>query len=199
MPVAAPSASQHHGIVDLVQQAQAGSSAAAQELFDRYREPLLAVIRRVIYPQLRRLYDSDDFLMETFAEIFTRHFTDDVLRSPETLWPYLKRIAENKVRDAERKYLGSQRHNISRDVPLENLKSEKCLWSKALSPSEVVLLKELVEGRVKDLIDQLPHMLQEIVGLLLQGYTGISLAHRLGVEPKRVYRAMEWLKRKIKE
>jgi hypothetical protein len=84
-------------------------------------------------------------------------------------------------------------------VPLDNLKSEKCLWAKTLSPHEILLLKELVEGRLEDLIDQLPTMLQEIVRFLLQGHTGISLAHQLGVEPKRVYRAMEWLKRRITE
>jgi hypothetical protein len=49
---------------------------------------------------------------ETFVKIFTTRFTDEVLRSPETLWWYLRRIAENNVRDANRKYLDSQRYNL---------------------------------------------------------------------------------------
>src|SRR5437867_6782261 len=98
----------------LIHLAQAGSAEASQVLFDRCRKPLLAVIRHIIQPRLRQLYDSDDFLAETFIEIFTTYFNDEILRSPETLWPYLKRIAENKVRDANRKYLHTQRYNIDR-------------------------------------------------------------------------------------
>ena len=184
-------------LVALVRQSQEGSQEAAQLLFDRCRGPLLAVIRRVICPPLRRLYDSDDFLADTFAEIFARHFTDEVLQSPARLWPYLKRIAENKVCDAERKHLGSQRHNIRREVSLDELKSEECLWSTDLGPDEVLILNEVVEERLDDLIVQLPSMLQRIVRLLRQGNNGLQISHRLGVEPKRVYRAMAWLKRKI--
>lgn len=139
------------GLVDLVRQAQEGSDRAAEILFDRCRVPLLTVIRRTIYRPLRRIYDSDDFLLATFAEVFTRHFTDEVLRSPASLWPYLKRIAENKVRDAERKYLVAGRHNISRDISLGDLPSEQELCSKDLSPHDVLVLKELVEERLNEL------------------------------------------------
>ena len=184
-------------LVELVRQAQAGSSDAAQLLFDRCQEPLLAVIRRVICPPIRRLYDSDDFLASTFAEIFTRHFTDEVLQSPANLWPYLKRIAENKVRDAERKYLGSQRYNIRREVSLEDLESQECLWSTALAPDEVLILKEVVEERLHEFALQLPEMLRMIIKLLLSGQNGIQISDQLGVGPKRVYRAMAWLKKKI--
>jgi hypothetical protein len=75
-------------LVDLVRQVQDSSDAAVREtaakaLYDRYREPLLAVIRPVIFPPLRRLYDSWDFLLETFTAIFTKHFNDEVLGLPK--------------------------------------------------------------------------------------------------------------------
>ena len=57
--------------------------------------------------------------------------------------------------------------------------------------------KELVEERLIDLIGQLPEMLQTIIKLLLEGEQAIHIARRLRVEPKRVYRAMDWLRRKI--
>jgi RNA polymerase sigma factor (sigma-70 family) len=186
----------------LIQEAQAGSSAAAQALFDRCRGPLLAVIRQVLQPLVRRLYDSDDLLNETFIEIFTTYFTDEILRSPETLLAYLKRIAENKVRDANRKYLNTQRYNINRTVSLDSLppeEREECLWAKDLSPQEALLLRELVEERLVHLVSQLPTTMQRIIRLLLDGAKADEIAHRLGVEPKRVYRAMDWLKKKIRE
>jgi RNA polymerase sigma factor (sigma-70 family) len=184
-------------LLELVRRAQAGSAHSAQILFERCRQPLLAVIRKVLLPPLRRLYDSDDFLAETFAAIFTRHFSDDVLDSPESLWPYLRRIAENKGRDTERRHLVGKRRDLAREVPLE--KSHDELWSKDLSPLEALLLKELVEDRLEDLVNQVPPLMRAILELLLQGNNSAEIAHRLDLEPKRVYRAMEWLKGKIME
>jgi RNA polymerase sigma factor (sigma-70 family) len=189
-------------ITNLLRRAQEGSDAASQLLFDRCRLPLLAVIRHVLRPPLRRLYDSDDFLNETFVKIFTTHFTDGILRSPETLWPYLKRIAENMVRDANRKYLHSQRYNITRNRSLENLprrEHQENLWARDISPEEALLLKELVEEQLVHFINQLPMLMQRIVRLLLGGAMTSEIAEQLGIEPKRVYRAMEWLKKKIRE
>jgi RNA polymerase sigma factor (sigma-70 family) len=186
-------------LVQLLRHAQAGDEEAAQQVFDRCREPLLAVIRKVIARPLRRLYDSDDFLLAAFREIFTRHFSDDVLRGPQTLWRYLKRIAENKVRDAERRRLACERHNIRHDIPLHFLEEDQLPADTELSPVDQLIFKELVEERLDDLIRQLPVLLQNIVDLLLEGNSGIQVAVQLGIEPKRVYRAIEWLKRKVLE
>ena len=197
MHSSSPALSSHESLVELIREAQAGSDLSAQKLFERCRQPLLFAIRRVVHPPLRRLYDSDDFLLDAFAEIFTRQFTDSVLESPATFWPYLKRIAENKVLDAQRKHLISQRRNILRDVPLEVLNADLC--SQELQPDEILMLKELVEERLVDLIGQLPSLLQQIIQSVLQGEAGVQIASRLGVKPKRVYRAMEWLRMKILE
>ena len=183
-------------ILNLVRQAQAGSGQAAAKLVERCREPLLAVIRKILSRPLRRLNDSDDFLLETFNAIFTKHFRDEVLKSPESLWRYLKVIAENKVHDAQRKYLG-ERHDLSREVPLDERRGQKELWSQELSPAEALLLKELVEERLEDLLERVPPLMAAIIELLLQGYNGVEIARRLGLEPTRVYRAIEWLRNKI--
>ena len=86
---------QQESLVELIRRAQNGSNEAAQVVYDRCREPLLKTIRKVITRPIRRLYDSEDFLLATFRQIFTRHFSDEVLASPQILWPYIKRIAEN--------------------------------------------------------------------------------------------------------
>jgi DNA-directed RNA polymerase specialized sigma24 family protein len=186
-------------LVALLRRAQDGSDEAARAVFDRCRQPLLAVIRKVIRRPIRRLYDSDDFLLSTFKEIFTRHFSDEVLCNPDTLWPYLKRIAENKVRDVEHKYLVSESYRIDRDVPLHQLAEDQVPKSREFSPDEMLIFKELVEERLEHLIQQLPVLLQNVVDLLLEGNSGIEIAVLLGIEPKRVYRAINWLKSKIME
>jgi RNA polymerase sigma factor (sigma-70 family) len=185
-------------LVTLVRQAQEGCAESARMVYERCRQPLLRVIRKVIPQPLRRLEDSDDFLQSTFTQIFTKHFSDEVLRGPETLWPYLRRIAENKVHDAERKFLVSRRHQLGRDVPLENLAGKDPL-SRDISPCEALILKELVEERLDNLIRQLPGLLRQLVDLLRKGNNGHEIADQLGIEPKRVYRAIAWLKEKVME
>jgi DNA-directed RNA polymerase specialized sigma24 family protein len=187
----------HDDLVDLVRQAQDGSDEAAQAVFDRCRGPLLAVIRQVIFRPLRRLFDSDDLLLSAFAEVFTRHFSDEVLRSPATLWPYLKRIAENKVRDAGRKYLVTRRHDIRRDIPLDLLTPKEEPVSKNLSPEDLAIFNELVDERLDHLLGQLRMLDRAIVQLVLRGQLGVAIAARLGLNPKDVYKRIKWLKNRI--
>jgi DNA-directed RNA polymerase specialized sigma24 family protein len=131
--------------------------------------------------------------------VFTGHFSDEVLRSPQILWTYLQRIAENKVRDAERKYRGFQRYNICHDVPLEELAADDCLAADGLSPQELAWLKECVEEKLVRLVEQLPRMLQFIIRRLLEGHLACDIAKELGIEVKRVYRAIAWLQKKTCE
>src|SRR5437867_52272 len=65
---------------DLVRDAQAGSSDAATKVYERCRRPLLAAIRRVMSPELRRLFDSDDFLIDALTEVFLHQIPDEVLK-----------------------------------------------------------------------------------------------------------------------
>jgi DNA-directed RNA polymerase specialized sigma24 family protein len=128
-----------------------------------------------------------------------KHFSDEVLESPESFWLYLKKTAQNKVRDAQRKYLVAKRRDLRREVPLDEIGIGKELWSKELSPADALLLKELVEDRLEHLMKQVPPLMAAILELLLQGYNSVEIAHLLGLQPKRVYRAMEWLRNKILE
>jgi RNA polymerase sigma factor (sigma-70 family) len=195
-----PTSSQQDAVVELIQRAEGGCHRSARLLFALCRAPLLRVIRRVIRQRVRTIFDSDDFLQETFREIFTHHFQDEMLNSPSRLWPYLKRIAENKVRDAHRKYLVSGRSDLRNEVPLEEVKGEAlAIPSQETCPSKALILKELVEERLAVLIEQLPQMLQEIVRRLLQGKGVAQIAAELSIEPSRVYRAMQWLREKIAE
>jgi DNA-directed RNA polymerase specialized sigma24 family protein len=197
-----PGAEPNQSITDLFRRAQSGSAPECRALYHRCRKPLLAVIRQVIRPRLRQLYDSDDFLSETFLQIFTTYFNDEILSSPEALWSYFKRIAENKVRDANRKYLLSLRHDVSRNISLENLAPEQrdqCLSTRTYSPEECLLLKELVEDRLAHLVRGLPLLMRAIVQLVLAGVPAPDIAAVLKLETRHVYRAMDWVKKSIRE
>jgi len=200
MSISSRDDSEKSQLVELIHQAQDGCEASAHTLFELCRQPLLCVIRKVIFRRIRTLFDSDDFLLAAFSEIFTHHFRQEVLQSPARFWPYLKRIAENKVHDAHRKHLVSQRSNLRCEVSLEDVRSEKEDFSSSeMSPYDSLVFKELVEERLADLIDQLPKMLQIIIHRLLEGKNTDEIATELGVNPKRVYRAMAWLRKTIME
>ena len=108
-------------LADLLRDAQAGNQDAATQLYDRLRLRLLAVIAHALPPSLRKLFDAEDFLIDTFMEVFARRFSEEVVGSPQALWSYVKRIAENKVRDAKRKYLLTKRFGIQHEQSLDSL------------------------------------------------------------------------------
>jgi RNA polymerase sigma factor (sigma-70 family) len=178
-------------LVDLFRQAQAGSEEAATTLFEHWGVPLLHVIRHRLSHPLRRIFDSDDFLLETFAEALIRKLNEDVFKSPQTLLAYLQKMAVNKVRDAERKYLGTQRYNIGNDVPLDGLGPQPDVPSKEPPPLAKLISKELVEEAFTQVVERLPPFYRNIVQLLLDGRTPKEIAAETGVKQKDVYRLIQ--------
>jgi RNA polymerase sigma factor (sigma-70 family) len=188
-------ATAHEELVTLLRRAQAGDNDAATAVYQRCREPLLETIRNTITRPMRRLKDSDDFLLDTFQVIFAKHFADEVLASPQTLWPYLKRIAHNKVVDAERQRRRCELNTLA----LQFLAEADEPLAREAPPDEDSLFRELISERLDALIEQLPALLQDILTLLMEGKSAVQIAVTLGVEVKRVYRAIGWLERKVFE
>ena len=57
----------------LMQRVRAGDPRAAQEVFDRYSEPIRRVVRRYLHQRLRAQYDSIDILQTVWASFSRRH------------------------------------------------------------------------------------------------------------------------------
>jgi RNA polymerase sigma factor (sigma-70 family) len=184
----------HDDLVELIRRSQTGCEASAQALFNGCRKPLLQSIRRVIYRRIRSLVDSDDLLLDAFTEIFVHHFKQEVLQSPSRLWPYLKRIAENKVHDAHRKYLFTESSSIRHEVPLEYAKEED-LASWEASPLTTLVIKELVEDRLNEFISRQSATTQAVLRGLLLGKSASEIAAALNIHQNRVYRAMVRLRK----
>jgi RNA polymerase sigma factor (sigma-70 family) len=183
-------------LIVLVPRAQAGCQEAAEELYELCREPLLAIIRRHLYNKVRRLYDSDDFLMETFRAIFTSHFTRAVLQSPETLWRYLARIAQNKVRDVLRR-LATKRRDLGCELSAEGRYLEEYLYSRELSPHDQVWLREAVADKLKETLHSMDERQRDICLLILQQQNGAEIAHRLQCSRHEVHDALERLEKQL--
>lgn len=106
--------------VGLVRKAQAGDSAALDELFDRYHDR----VRRIVRIRLRQKYtdllwrmESVDIVHDAY-QVAWRKLSEFEPRGPGSILNWLARIAENQIRDA-RAYLHAGVRDVRREVPLE--------------------------------------------------------------------------------
>jgi DNA-directed RNA polymerase specialized sigma24 family protein len=180
-------------LCDLVRQAQAGSNDAAQKVYDQCKEPLLRAIRSVLYKRVRSQEDSNDFLQDAFVVIFTKHFSDAVLRSPKGLMAYMKRIAVNKVRNETQRLLFTQRYGISKEVSLD-LQKEFTAESKEVSPEDALALQELAAEWWGVEFSQLTPECKEVTRFALGGDGARRMTAALGMKPEAVKRLIAQVK-----
>ncbi len=86
----------------LLVKAKQGDQAALEALFMRYRDPVLARIRKKMNPNVRSLFDSQDFLHDVFIEASSA-LPRFERREPESLIRWFAIIVRNRVRDAIRR------------------------------------------------------------------------------------------------
>jgi DNA-directed RNA polymerase specialized sigma24 family protein len=129
-------------LCELVRRAQARDQDAAQKVYDLCKGPLLSAMQAVLYQKVRTKIESSEFLQEAFVVIFTTRFSDAVLRSPQGLMAYMKKIAVNKVRNVTQRLLFTQRYGITKEVSLD-LQKEITNEPKELSAQDALMLQEL--------------------------------------------------------
>ena len=189
--------SPENDLADLVHQAQAGSNGAAKILFDKWQKPLLRVIRQKLDRRLRRIFDSDDFVQGAMAEFFARALEAGDFDTPQGLLAYVKTIAENKVRDAARKYLQSQRSNFTKDVPLEQTAAAKHVITGTASPDGEFADETM--GRLRMEMAKLPLVDRTIMEFLVNGHKPAAIARFLNLDMEFVYRRIGSAKRTAKK
>ncbi len=96
--------------------AQEGQSQAAQQLFDRYVERLLALARSRMSPQLRAREDEEDVVQSVCRSFFARAREGQfVLERSGDLWRLLAAITINKVR-SKAEFHGAAKRKLGREV-----------------------------------------------------------------------------------
>lgn len=92
----------HSESVDLVRRAQGGDQTAVGALYARYADRVQRIVRCRLSPQMRRKYDSVDFVQETFV-IAIERFDHFEVRNESSLINWLAKIAENCIRNRRKK------------------------------------------------------------------------------------------------
>jgi RNA polymerase sigma-70 factor (ECF subfamily) len=173
---------------DLLQRARDCCDESARELVDRYGPHILRVVRRRLNKRLRSKFDSVDFVQAVWASFFALPIGKYHFERPEQLVEFLVGLARNKVVDAVRQRLVTQKYNVERELPLFDsaVKDGLDLAARGPTASQVAMAKEEWE-RVKDVQRTRDQRILDSLG------TGLNLqeiAHEIGVSEKTVRRVL---------
>lgn len=157
----------------LLAQAQAGSRAAFDQLFERHRPYLCRVIDLRLDRRLGARVDESDIVQETQLEAF-RRLDDYLRRRPMAFRLWLRKTAQERLLMAQRQHLGAARRAVGREVPLPDHSSlllAQQFVAVASTPSQQLDRAELAL-RVRKVLSQLSEADREV--LLLRNLEALS-------------------------
>src|SRR4051812_9085244 len=169
----------------LMERVRAGCPQAAQEVYNRYSEPLQRVVRRRLHHPLRTQYDSVDFLQGVWASFFQMPQERHHFATADDLVAFLSRVAINKVVETLRRRQTAKR-NLHREQPLGARDSGGVVDVAARDPSASQLA--IAEERWERLIEGQPPQYRRVLELLRAGHTHKEIADQLGLHPKVIQR-----------
>jgi RNA polymerase sigma factor (sigma-70 family) len=177
----------------LMERVRAGCPDAAQALYDRFSDAVRRVVRRNLAQRLRRQYDSTDFTQSVWASFFMVPAEQFTFANPESLVAFLSRVAYNKVTDATRQRMGTQKNDLQRETELDSpgphdqTPLAEVLPAPTATPSQYVMAEE----RWQRLLDAHPPGHQRVLEMLRQGHSHVEITHSLGVHPKVIQRLVQ--------
>ena len=148
---------------ELIKRAQAGDSAAFNEIVLAYRKRILGTITRLI----ARTEDVEDVAQEVFLRLY---FSLDQLRTPEVFEPWLYRLTVNAAYDYLRKQRRRQEYRMS------DLSEQQMLMADALAGGRVER-DERDQKKIRESVDALLGAVSEAdrILLMLKELEGLSL------------------------
>jgi RNA polymerase sigma-70 factor (ECF subfamily) len=183
-----------------------GESSAAAALLDRHRQRLRRMVQLRIDPRLAARIDPSDVVQDALGEAH-RRLPQFAAERPIPFYPWLRRIAWDRLLQMRRHHLLAKRRSVMREdvLPLSG-KSEILLAERlaaASSPSEQLVRREMCQ-RVRRAIAELPDNDREVIVLKhLEELSFQEAAAVLGINSaavySRYYRAIQRLHRQLNE
>jgi RNA polymerase sigma factor (sigma-70 family) len=177
------------GFFDLLARARQGDEAAAAAIVEKYGPDVLRVVRRHLAAETRRMLDSADLVQSVWRLFFAHELQAHDFADDRELRRFLLRMSREKVHDANRRYLDSQRVNVRKVHSLEELSSavKERLQDPGPSPSETAEAKEALEILLATMT---PRQVGILV-MLLDGYSHQEIAEEIRCTERTVQRAIE--------
>jgi RNA polymerase sigma factor (sigma-70 family) len=183
----------------LVARWQAGDSTAADELFHRHADRLIALVRGRLSVKLARRLDPEDVLQSAYRSFFAgaRAGRFEIKRGGD-LWRLLVAITLHKLHDQATYHAADKRGvGIEQDFGTETnlIDLQPGALARDPSPLEAVLLTDEVEH----LMRHLEPVDRRILELRLQGCDVSEIATDTNRSVATVYRVLERIKQRLKQ
>jgi RNA polymerase sigma-70 factor (ECF subfamily) len=185
----------------LLDRAAAGDHAARQLLLERYRKLLLRMVAVRLDRRIAARLDPSDIVQEALADA-ARRLDDYLQERPMPYYPWLRRLAWDRLDKAHRRHTAGRR-SVQReeppDLPNESaLKLAERLLAPDTDPAHAALRKERRQ-RVQAMLDRLAAGDREVLVLrFLERLSTAEAAAVLGISPGavrlRLMRALERLR-----
>jgi len=157
-----------------------GDEEAATELFERYYQRLIELIRRQMGWRLKQVEGSVDVAQSVLRSFFSQLREKQVQIGPDDdLWPLLVTVALNKIRNRG-KFWTRQRRDPQRQSPLvEGLDP----LERDPSPDDAAVVQDLID----QLLSPFSGRRRQIVELILQSEPVKSIAEQVGTTERTIY------------
>ncbi len=137
-----------------------GRGMELQLLLERHRDRLRRMIAVRLDSRLAPLVDASDVVQEAMAD--ASHKLDGYLRErPLPFYPWLRRLALERIIQLHRRYLGTQKRSVTREERLDlalpddsAIRLADCLACSDTSPSQQVLRDEQAR-RLREMLERL--------------------------------------------
>lgn len=194
----------HEGDDDLLQQLEAGDTAAFTDLMQRHESRLKRMVRLRLNHRLQGRVDESDILQETAIQA-CKSLPDYLKDQQLPLFIWLRKIATQKLIDAHRVHLGAQKRSAEVEVSIDQRGPQLSSASLAAhliggltSPSQAAMRFE-VRDRVQEALNNLQPIDREILALRhFEQLSNVETAMALGIDKStassRYLRALKRLK-----
>jgi RNA polymerase sigma-70 factor (ECF subfamily) len=163
---------------ELVVAARAGDASALRALFERHEPLLRGFLDRRLPPGLRRKVAPEDIQQETWLVVSARldEFED---RGEGAFRAWLLKIAELKLRESVRAFLGTRKRADVKEVSRGGRPDTAAFMGQSPTPSEVAVGRELEDAAARAL-RELPEDYRRVLQLVqVEGLTLKAAAERM--------------------
>jgi DNA-directed RNA polymerase specialized sigma24 family protein len=198
-----PAPTSEHSVTVWLEQLQAGDSAAAQQLWQRYVERLIRLASRKLGDLPRRVADEEDVVLSAFHDFLQGVEEGRFARldDREDLWQVLVMLTERRAIGLRRQVQAEKRGGGQ--VRGESVLAGDCALSSAApgigqlpgcdpTPQFAAQVQEEFSRLYRLLEDD---TLRRIAWEKLEGYTNVELAARLGLSLRAVERKLQLIRR----
>jgi RNA polymerase sigma-70 factor, ECF subfamily len=175
----------------------AGDGSAADALFRRYAQRLLALARSRLEEAVRRKEDPEDVMQSVFKSFFTRQQDGQFdVAGWDSLWTLLALLTVRKCADRI-EYFRAACRDVRREEGAGASEASGPLLRAAAddpTPSEAAMLTETLE----QLMAGLDGPDRDVVSLQLQGYTIPEISARVRRSERTVCRVLDRARRRLR-